>query len=62
MTVGGSTLTIDPVEPGRPTRIQTFAFLSDDSFTLTDTVSEFDFTLSGATTVPATQVITFVRD
>lgn len=51
MTVSGSTLTLDPVEAGRPTRIHTFAFLSDDSFTATDTVSEFDFTLTGATTV-----------
>lgn len=59
VTLSGSTLTIDPVEAGRETAV--FAItLAGNVLTMTDTDSEFDFTLSGATPVSATFVLTMV--
>ena len=62
MTVSGSTVTMVPAEAGRPTRMYTYSFAGPDNLTLTDTGSEFDFTLGGAAPVPATEVIRFVRN
>ena len=59
VTLSGTTLTIDPVEAGRETT--TFEItLEGDVLTLTDVDSEFDFTLSDATPVSATEVAVFV--
>lgn len=59
VTLSGSTLTIDPVEVGRETA--TFAItLVNSVLTMTDANADFDFTLTGATPVSATFVLTMV--
>jgi hypothetical protein len=60
-TVNGSTLTSDPVEAGRPTRVWTFT-LVNGTLTMTDAASEWDFTLTDATPVSATEVVVRVRN
>ena len=60
-TVNGATITSVPVEAGRPTRVWTFT-LVNGILTLTDATSEWDFTLSGATPVSATEVVVLVRN
>ena len=60
LTVSGNTLTSDPVEASRERRIWTFS-LDGNLLTLTDANSSFDFTLSEAAGVAATEVVVFVR-
>lgn len=60
VTLNGDQLTVTPVETSRPTRHYTVQ-LSGDQLTLTSTDATFDFTLSGATGVPANEVDVFVR-
>ncbi len=59
VSLSGNTLTSDPVEEGRPTRVWTFT-LVDGLLTMTDTDADWDFTLTGATPVSAIEVIVFV--
>lgn len=59
VTLSGSTLTSDPVEEGRPTRVWTVTLIGD-VLTLTDTDSEFDFTLTGAPPVSTTEVVVLI--
>ena len=61
VSLSGNTLTSDPVEEGRPTRVWTFT-LVDGLLTMTGTDADWDFTLTGATPVSATEVIVFVRN
>lgn len=59
VTLNGTTLTIDPVEAGRETT--TFEItLVGNTLTMTDADSEFDFSLSDAPAVSATEVAVFV--
>ena len=60
LTLNGNQLTSTPAEASRPTRHWTIE-MSGDRFTLTSTDVSFDFTLSGATEVPASEVVVFVR-
>lgn len=60
VSVSGSTLTSDPVESGRPTRVWLFTLVGG-VLTMTRTDSEWDFTQTGATPVSTTEVIVFVR-
>ena len=60
LTLAGSTLTSRPVEASRSVRNWRFT-LEGNVLTLTDSDSGFDFTLSGAAEVPATEVVVFVR-
>jgi len=60
LTVSGNTLMSDPVEASRERRIWTFS-LDGNLLTLTDANSSFDFTLSEAAGVAATEVVVFVR-
>lgn len=58
-TLSGSNIIMTPVETSRP--IQTHAYiLGTNTITLTNSNASFDFTLSGATPVSATQVIVYV--
>jgi len=59
VTLSGSTVTSDPVEAGRPTRVWTIT-LVNGTLTMTDAASEWDFTLSDATPVSATEVVVLV--
>ena len=58
-TLSGSTLTVDPVEAGRPTRVWEVT-LSGGVLTLTDANTTFDFTGMGGTPVSATEVLVVV--
>ena len=59
-SIDGNSLTTVPVEAGRPTR--TFMFtLTGDALTLVNASDAFDFTLTGATPVPATMTFTATR-
>ncbi|MGW8265763.1 MAG: hypothetical protein ACWGSQ_05300 [Longimicrobiales bacterium] len=60
LTVSGNTLTSTPVEASRGVRTWTFT-LDGNALELTDTSSEFDFTLAGGEAVPATQVVVLIR-
>lgn len=60
LTVSGNTITSTPVEASRGTRTWTFT-LSGNLLTLTDANSSFDFTLSEAAGVAATEVVSFVK-
>ena len=60
LSVSGNTVTSTPVESSRPVRRFTFT-MNGNTLTLTNTSEEFDFTLSGAAEVAATQVIVFER-
>jgi hypothetical protein len=60
LTIAGGTVTSRPVEASRPVRTWTFTLVGN-LLTLTDTDSEFDFSLSGAVEVSATEVVVFVR-
>jgi hypothetical protein len=60
LTISGTNLISTPVEASRG--VQTHAFtLVGNTLTLTDSNSEFDFTLLGEDPVPATQVVVLVR-
>jgi hypothetical protein len=59
VTLSGNTLTVDPVEAGRPTRVWETALVSG-VLTLTSDDGEFDFTLTGATPVSTTEVLVMV--
>ena len=55
-----STLVLTPVEAARG--VNTFEFvLENNTLELTNYTDSFDFTLTGATEVPATSVVIFVR-
>jgi hypothetical protein len=60
LTLVGSTLTSRPVEASRSVRNWTVT-LEGNVLTLTDTDASFDFTLSDAAEVSATEVVVFVR-
>jgi len=60
LSIAGSVLTSRPAETSRSVRSWTFT-LEGNVLTLTDSSSEFDFTLANGTGVPATEVVTFVR-
>ena len=62
VTLDGATgiLTSTPVEASRPTTHFTFK-LEGNTLTLTGTDSSFDFTLTGAASVPATVVAVFTK-
>ena len=60
LTLNGNELTATPAEASRPTRHYTVE-LSGNQLTLTSNDASFDFTLSGAPGVPATEVDVFVR-
>jgi len=60
LSVSGNTVTSTPVESSRPVVRFTFT-MNGNTLTLTNTSEEFDFTLSGAAEVAATQVIVFER-
>lgn len=57
----GDNIVMDPVEVGRETRVWAYT-LVNGVLTVTDTDSEFDFTLSDAPPVSATEVVVFVRN
>jgi hypothetical protein len=59
ISVDGATLVSDPVEAGRPTRTWAFTLVGS-TLTMTSTDSEWDFSLSDAPPVSATQVLVFV--
>ncbi len=61
VTLNGSTATSVPVETSRPTAVAS-ATLVNGVLTLTNRSALFDFTLTGATPVAATQVSVFVRN
>jgi hypothetical protein len=60
LTLSGTQLTSTPVESTRPTRHYAIE-LSGNVLTMTSTDASFDFTLSGATGTPATEVTVLVR-
>jgi hypothetical protein len=60
LTLNGNQLTATPAEASRPTRHWTIE-KNSNGFTLTSTDASFDFTLSGATEVSASEVVVFVR-
>lgn len=61
LTLNGDQLTSTPAESTRPTRQYTVSMVGEQ-LTLTSTSSSFDFTLSDAEPVPATEVTVFVRN
>jgi hypothetical protein len=61
ISIAGTTLTADPVEPGRTTRVWEIT-LANGVLTMTDANAEFDFTLSGATPSSSTEVVVLVRN
>lgn len=61
VTLNGGTLTSDPVEAGRPTRVWTFT-MAGGALTITDASAEFDFTLAGAAPVSTTEVVVLTRN
>ena len=60
LTMTGNTLTSTPVEVSRGVGHSTFS-LNGNVLTLTDTDSEFDFTLADAAEVAATEVVVLIR-
>ena len=60
LTITGGTLTSRPVEASRGVRNWTFSLVGN-VLTVTDTNSAFDFTLSDAVAVAATEVVVLVR-
>lgn len=60
LSISGNTLTSTPAEATRETRVWTFTLVGN-TLTLTDSTSEWDFTLSEAAGVPATEVVVFVK-
>jgi len=60
LTLDGNALTMTPAETSRPTRHYTID-VSADRLTLTSSDASFDFTLSGATGVAATEKTVLVR-
>jgi hypothetical protein len=60
LTLSGDQLTAIPAETTRPTRHYAVQ-LSGNQLTLTSNDATFDFTLSGAAGVPATEVVVYVR-
>ncbi|HSM37617.1 MAG TPA: hypothetical protein VK837_14545 [Longimicrobiales bacterium] len=62
LSVNGNTLTSTPAEATRSTDVWTFQFQNSNTVILTDTDEMFDFTLMGGAEVPATLVITLVRN
>lgn len=60
LSVSGNTLTSTPAEAVRGVRTFTFALVGN-TLTLTDANASFDFTLSGATEVSATEVTILTR-
>jgi len=61
VSVSGATVTSVPVESTRPTVVSTYTMVGG-LLTLTDMSATFDFSLSGAPGVAATQVSVFARD
>jgi hypothetical protein len=61
VTIFGSTLSSDPVEAGRPTRVWQIT-LVNGVLTMTDDSAEFDFTMTGAAPVSTTEVVVFIRN
>ncbi|HSG08187.1 MAG TPA: hypothetical protein VLA36_07510 [Longimicrobiales bacterium] len=59
-TISGNTLTSTPAEASRGMSEYTFT-LVDGVLTLMDDDESFDFTLSGASEIPATMKVVFVR-
>lgn len=60
LSINGNVLTSTPAEATRPVKHWTFTLVGN-TLTLTDSDSEFDFTLSGGAEVPATEVVVLVR-
>lgn len=60
LTLNGSQLTSTPAESSRPTRHFTIE-LSGNQLTMTTSEASFDFTLTGATEVAATEKIVLLR-
>lgn len=60
LSISGTTLTSTPAEATRETVSWTFTLVGN-TLTLTRSDSEWDFTLSGAAGVPATEVVVFVK-
>ena len=60
LTINGSTMTSVPAETTRETLVWTFTY-DGTTLTLTDVVSEFDFTLTDITPVAAMEVVIFGR-
>jgi hypothetical protein len=60
LTLDGNTLTMTPAETSRPTRHYTID-VSADRLTMTSSDASFDFTLSGASGVAATEKTVLVR-
>jgi hypothetical protein len=58
-TLSGNTVTMDPVEAGRPTAVFEITLVGG-VLTMTNEDSEFDFTLTGAAPVSTTAVLVFV--
>jgi hypothetical protein len=61
LTLSGNQLTSTPVEASRPTQRHTITLVGSE-LTATNSAAVFDFTLSGGTPVPATQVVVFRRN
>lgn len=60
LTLSGNTATTTPAEASRPTRHYTFS-LDGDVLTLNSSDAEWDFTLSGADPVPASESSVYLR-
>jgi len=60
LTISGNTLTSQPAEASRGVQTWTFS-LEGNVLELSDTSSEFDFTLAGGDAVPATLVVVLIR-
>jgi hypothetical protein len=60
LSISGNTLTSTPAEASRGVRSWTFS-LDGDLLELTDTSSEFDFTLANGAGVSATQLVVLIR-
>ncbi|MGD8361141.1 MAG: hypothetical protein PVJ04_06890 [Gemmatimonadota bacterium] len=61
LSISGDMLTSTPVEASRAVQRWTFS-LDGDLLELTDTASEFDFTLADGEGIPATVVVVLVRN
>lgn len=61
LSVDGNKLTSRPAETRRPTRVFVFELAGDD-ITLQTKDSEFDFTRSGASPVPASEYLEMTRE
>ena len=60
LSINGNVVTATPEEATRPVRNYVFTLVGS-TLTLTDSDSEFDFTLSGGDEVPATEMMVLVR-